>query len=120
MPKVAINKVVPSWLTKLRSTKRSINQATANITTAAKAKAIRLTNHAGPKPAVFNHSAKRAIAKAANKTIAPCAKLNTPEALKMSTKPKATSEYNMPAIRPPSSVSRKNPMAVNVLYRGRR
>ena len=38
------------------------------------------------------HSAKRAIASAANSTIAPCAKLNTPEALKISTKPSATSE----------------------------
>jgi hypothetical protein len=38
------------------------------------------------------HSAKRAIARAANSTIAPCAKLKTPEALKISTKPSATSE----------------------------
>ena len=120
MPKVAINSVVPSWLTKLRSTSRSISQATANITKAAKANAIRLTNHKLPTPEAFSHSENRAIAKAANKTMAPCAKLNTPEALKINTKPKATSEYSMPAIRPPSSVSRKNPMAVNVLYRGRR
>ena len=56
------------------------------------------------------HSEKRAIASAANSTIAPCAKLNTPEALKISTKPSATSAYSMPVIRPPNSVSRKNPM----------
>jgi hypothetical protein len=37
------------------------------------------------------HSAKRAMASAANSTIAPCAKLKTPEALKISTKPSATS-----------------------------
>ena len=120
MPKVAINKVVPSWFTSWRNTNRSITQATQNMTAAAMAKAIRLTNNKLPSPAAFNQPENRAIAKAANKTMAPCAKLNTPEALKISTKPKATSEYNMPAIRPPSSVSRKNPMAVNVLYRGRR
>ena len=57
-----------------------------------------------------NHSEKRAMAKAAKSTIAPWAKLNTPEALNISTKPNATSEYSMPAIRPPSNVSRKNPM----------
>ena len=39
-----------------------------------------------------SHSARRASASAANNTIAPCAKLNTPEALKISTKPSATSE----------------------------
>jgi hypothetical protein len=50
---------------------------------------------------------KRAIASAANSTIAPCAKLKTPLALKMSTKPSATSEYSMPDIRPPIRVSRK-------------
>jgi hypothetical protein len=43
------------------------------------------------------------MASAANSTIAPCAKLNTPLALKMSTKPSATSEYSMPVIRPPIS-----------------
>ena len=82
MPKVAISKVVPSWLTKRRSTKRSINQATMNIMPPASTKAIRLTNTGWVKPVICgNHSAKRAIAKAANNTIAPWAKLNTPEAL---------------------------------------
>ncbi len=37
-------------------------------------------------------SDNRANDSAANSTIAPCAKLNTPEALKMSTKPSATRE----------------------------
>jgi hypothetical protein len=50
------------------------------------------------------------MARAANSTIAPCAKLNTPEALKISTKPSATREYNIPAMRPPISVSIKKPM----------
>ena len=43
-------------------------------------------------PAAAPSCAKRAIASAANSTIAPCAKLNTPDALKMSTKPSAISE----------------------------
>src|SRR5215217_7689864 len=56
-------------------------------------------------------SDRRASDSAANSTIAPCAKLNTPEALKISTKPSAISEYSMPAIRPPIRVSRNAPMA---------
>ncbi len=63
-------------------------------------------NHAG------NHPAKRAIANAANNTMAPCAKLKTPLALKISTNPSAINEYNMPDIRPPNKVSRKKPMSV--------
>ena len=42
---------------------------------------------------------------AANSTIAPCAKLNTPDALKISTKPSATSEYMTPLNSPPISTS---------------
>ena len=38
-------------------------------------------------------SASRATARAANSTIAPCAKLKTPEALKIRAKPSATSAY---------------------------
>src|SRR3546814_8261530 len=57
-----------------------------------------------------SHSCSLAIASAANSTIAPWAKLNTPEALKISTKPSATSEYSTPVRRPPSSTSRNGPM----------
>src|SRR5215472_18022751 len=49
---------------------------------------------------------------AARNTIAPWAKLNTPEALKISTKPSATSEYITPASSPPMSTSKKNCMLV--------
>src|SRR3546814_7270964 len=55
-------------------------------------------------------SCSLAIASAANSTIAPWAKLNTPEALKSSTKPSATSEYSTPVRRPPSSTARNGPM----------
>src|SRR5512144_1861211 len=54
-------------------------------------------------------SESRASDSAANSTIAPCAKLKTPEALKISTKPSATSEYRVPVRRPPIRVSRIGP-----------
>ena len=56
------------------------------------------------------HSEKRAIDNAATSTMAPWAKLNTPEALKISTKPRPIRAYSMPLIRPPNKVSRKNPI----------
>ena len=46
--------------------------------------------------------------KAANSTMTPCAKLNMPEALKISTKPRATSEYITPDIRPAITTSARN------------
>src|SRR3990167_2567255 len=114
MPSVAISSVMPSWLTSLPSTSFSISQATITITSIAAAKASTLpsTLLSMPRPCGI-HSEKRAIASAANSTIAPCAKLNTPDALKISTKPRAISEYSMPDIRPPISVSRKNAMVMS-------
>src|SRR5262249_25804228 len=55
------------------------------------------------------NSDSRANDSAANSTIAPCAKLNTPDALKMSTKPSATKEWSTPVMRPPISVSSTGP-----------
>ena len=93
MPSVAISRVMPSWLTSLPSTSRSMSQATATITAIAAAKASRLASSLLSNPSSAGiHSEKRAMARAANSTIAPCAKLNTPLALKISTKPSATSE----------------------------
>jgi hypothetical protein len=94
-PSVAIRSATPSWLTSGRSTRRSISQASTTMI----AKASTTATASGI------CSARRATASAANSTIAPCAKLNTPEALKISAKPIATSEYSTPAIRPPSSTS---------------
>src|SRR5690606_404329 len=56
-------------------------------------------------------STKPTTKRPANSTMAPWAKLNTPEALKISTKPSATSAYITPAIRPPIRTSRKNAMS---------
>jgi len=82
MPSVAISSVMPSWLTSLPSTKRSITQATAIIASIAMPKPIRLARILLSKPSSWGaHSAKRAMASAANSTIAPCAKLKTPLAL---------------------------------------
>jgi len=111
MPRVAISSVMPSWLTSLPSTSFSINQASTTIAAIATMKASTLTSSLSCRPVQCGiHIAKRAIVSAANSTIAPCAKLNTPEALKMSTKPSATSEYSIPVMRPPISVSRKGPI----------
>ena len=72
MPNVAISSVMASWLTILPSTSRSISQATMIISTSAPAKASRLASSLLSKPSsAGNHSEKRAIASAANSTIAP-------------------------------------------------
>ena len=65
-----------------RSTTRSIANASAIMTTTASSER---------EPSGRN-SISRTSVSAANSTIAPWAKLNTPDALKMSTKPSATSE----------------------------
>jgi len=56
--------------------------------------------------------------KAANKTIAPWAKLNTPEALKIRTKPSATSAYITPDIKPLTSTSTKKSGASYIIMNG--
>src|SRR5713101_2905625 len=58
------------------------------------------------------NSDSRANDSAANSTIEPWAKLNTPEALKISTKPSATNEYSTPVRSPPIRVSRIGPSIV--------
>src|SRR4029453_1024176 len=45
--------------------------------------------------------------RAANNTMTPWAKLNTPDALKMSTKPSATIAYITPVMKPPTTTSAK-------------
>src|SRR5690606_14503900 len=61
-----------------------------------------------------SHSENRAIDSAATSTMAPWAKLNTPDALKISTKPSPMRAYSMPLIRPPNRVSRKNPICLRL------
>ena len=113
MPSVAISSVVASWLTRWRSTKRSTATASTNMTSALTMKASTLASSMFSKPSHCGiHSENRAIDSAATSTMAPWAKLNTPEALKISTKPRPISAYSMPLIRPPNNVSRKNPMSV--------
>ena len=72
-----------SWFTSGRSTSRSMSQASTTMITTA-------SSDRQPQAASARPGARPASA--ANSTIAPCAKLNTPEALKISTKPSATSE----------------------------
>ncbi|MDT4885425.1 hypothetical protein FQZ97_1216580 [compost metagenome] len=82
MPSVAISSVTPSWLTRWRSTRRSISQASTNMSAPAMTKAIRLPRNLSSMPSQSGtQPEKRAMARAANSTMAPCAKLKTPEAL---------------------------------------
>ena len=81
-PSVAMKSTMPSWFTSGRSTRRSISHASATMMASVAASAA--TN------GIF--SMRRTSESAAKSTIAPCAKLKTPEALKMSTRPIATSE----------------------------
>ncbi len=87
---------MPSWFTSGRSTRRSTSQANATMTASVAARATG--------SGIF--STRRTSVSAANSTIAPCAKLKTPDALKMSTRPRATSEYSTPvSMSPPSTTS---------------
>ena len=92
MPIVAMNRKMPSWFTSLRSTIRSTAQATSAMTRPAKAKAAASASPNGQCHWPCITSRARTSASAAVSTIAPWAKLNTPEALKISTKPSATKE----------------------------
>ncbi len=67
------------------------------------------------KPFATRRSSERTSARPASSTIAPWAKLNTPDALKISTKPSATSEYSTPDSKPPIRISRNCPNATKQL-----
>src|SRR4029450_85310 len=95
-PIVAMKRMIAGWFTSGRSTTRSMPKASATITATVARSA---TNTGSP------FSVRPTRVRAANSTITPWAKLNTPEALKMRTKPSATSEYMSPAAMPPMSTS---------------
>src|SRR5215471_12567563 len=97
-PMVAIKRVKGGWLTRGRNTTRSMANARTIITTVV----LTSASHTG-KPCSMSPTRVRA----ANSTITPWAKLNTPDALKMSTKPSATMAYITPAIKPPTTTSAK-------------
>src|SRR5690606_893424 len=104
-PIVAMNRMMSGWFTRCLSTSHSIAIASRTITTR-----VRITDSQIGTPRPMKPTKNRP----AKSTMAPCAKLNTPDALKISTKPSATSEYITPAIRPPISTSRKNAMPVSL------
>src|SRR5215831_7197326 len=95
-PMVAMNRMMCSWFTSGRRTTRSMAKAMAIMTRMVRARA---TGTCAP----FSISPTRV--RAAKSTITPWAKLKTPEALKISTNPRATSEYMRPAAMPPMSTS---------------
>src|SRR5215471_3563826 len=95
---------IGGWLTSGRRTNRSTTNARTTIAASVAAKAT----------ARFHFfSTSETKMSAARKTIAPCAKLKTPEALKISTKPSATREYMTPARSPPMATSRKNDQSIS-------
>ena len=88
---VDMNRVRPSWLTSGPSTKRSTRKAVIAMIRPANSSPRTIAAQTG-KPLATSQSSERTSARPASRTIEPCAKLNTPEALKISTKPSATSE----------------------------
>src|SRR5712691_6935646 len=84
-------------------------KASATMTPIVKASAIATGTPRSIKPTSVS---------AAKSTITPWAKLKTPEALKINTKPSATSEYMSPAAMPPMSTSTKNAGAVTMSRNG--
>src|SRR5215510_10925049 len=101
-PMVAMNRMMCSWFTRGRRTTRSMAKAMAIMTRMVRARAMGTG-------APFSMRPTRV--RAAKSTITPCAKLKTPEALKISTNPRATREYMSPAAMPPMSTStRKVPL----------
>src|SRR5229473_1801077 len=95
-PMVAMNRMIGSWLTRGRRTTRSMTKASATM-----ARRVRASAMGTGTP--FSMSPTRV--RAEKRTMTPWTKLNTPEALKMRTKPRATREYMSPAATPPKSTS---------------
>ena len=99
-----MNRMIGSWLTSGRSMNFSIAQASAIMT----AMVPMIASQTG----IPNFSISPTRVSAANSAMTPWAKLNIPEALNISTKPSATSEYMTPAIRPLSATSIKNSIRI--------
>ena len=94
-----MNRMIGSWFTSGRSTMRSMAKASRIMTAMVRASA---TSAGTPR------SMSPTRVRAAKSTMTPWAKLKTPEALKIRTKPRATSEYRSPDARPPMSTSTRN------------
>src|SRR6267378_1655305 len=108
-PMVAMNRMMASWFTSGRSTIRSMRKASPTITPM-----VTTSASATGTPRSINPTS----GSAANSTMTPWAKLKTPEALKMRTKPSATSEYMRPVATPPSSTSTRNAGALAMSLKG--
>src|SRR5437879_9134059 len=93
---VAMNRMIASWFTSGRSTTRSMRKARPTITAI-----VTMSATATGTPRSISPTSVRAE----KSTMTPWAKLKTPEALKMRTKPRATREYMSPAAMPPKSTS---------------
>ncbi len=108
-PMVAMNRMMYSWFTSGRSTIRSMAKASATITSTVRTRAMGIGTPRSISPTRV---------RAAKSTMTPWAKLKTPEALKIRTKPSATSEYMSPAAIPPIRTSIRNVGAVSMSRNG--
>src|SRR5262245_12699610 len=108
-PIVAMNRMMCSWLTSGRKTTRSMTKARTTIVPTVSSRATATGAPSSSRPTSVS---------AANRTITPWAKLKTPETLKISTKPRATSEYMRPAKMPPMSTSTKKVGPVTMSRKG--
>src|SRR2546427_1388371 len=95
-PMVAMNRMICGWFTSGRSTIRSMAKASATMVR-------KVSPRARGTGTPFSMSPTSV--RAEKSTMTPWAKLKTPEALKMRTKPRATREYMSPAAMPPKSTS---------------
>ena len=98
-PMVAMNRMNGSWFTR----GRSITRSTTRARTTMMPRVRMIASHAGTP-----NSISPTRESAANSTITPCAKLKISDALKMSTNPRATSEYITPVRTPLRTTSVKN------------
>ena len=98
-PMVAMKRMKGSWLTSGRSMTFSIAIASSTITPTV----IPMASQVGTP-----RSCRPTRVRAAKSTMTPCAKLKVSEALKIRTKPSATSEYMIPVRNPFATTSAKN------------
>src|SRR6266545_3294782 len=110
-PMVAMNRMMYSWFTSGRSTIRSMAKASATITSTVRTRAMGIGTPRSISPTRV---------RAAKSTMTPWAKLKTPEALKIRTKPRATSEYMRPAARPPIRTSTRKAGVPSMSLKGLR
>ena len=108
-PIVDMKRMNGSWFTRGRSITRSMTRARTTMMAR-----VRITASQAGTPSSISPTSERA----ANSTITPWAKLKISDALKMSTKPRATREYITPVSRPFTTTSVKKTGASHISTKG--